>query len=147
MSTSFPVASDLRGWKEWWEGSLPVRALRPFPWSPSLASHLTLVLSLLACSVLPLSLGKVYGGGSTGGYLKLGCQKRSPMKRETDSERRNLFSEVSITVTTMEMMSADVIKLNDDIFSLSFWEERNSLWSQPGENSYSLDFWLTLLMF
>ena len=69
------------------------------------------------------------------------------MKRETDSERRNLFSEVSITVTTMEMMSADVIKLNDDIFSLSFWEERNSLWSQPGENSYSLDFWLTLLMF
>ena len=49
------------------------------------------------------------------------------MKRETDSERRNLFSEVSITVTTMEMMSADVIKLNDDIFSLSFWEERNSL--------------------
>ena len=76
ISTSFPVASDLRGWKEWWEGSLPVRALRPFPWSPSRASHLTLVLSLLACSVLPLSLGKVYGGGSTGGYLKLGMPKK-----------------------------------------------------------------------
>lgn len=54
-------------------------------------------------------------------------QVRHAKNSETDSERRNLFSEVSITVTTMEMMSADVIKLNDDIFSLIFWEERNSL--------------------
>ena len=157
VSTSLQVARDLRGWTKGVMGRItpysrsalvPIISLSRFPLvSSPLASRLFRAPTKLWQSLWRRQHWRISQ-----------VRHASPLKHETDSERRNLFSQVSTTVTTMEMMN--VYKMWSSrmmTFSLYVFGKKEIVFDPSRAKNvrllsanrilYSLDFWLPLLMF